>query len=190
MESYCRVCGKETQPKFRRNIFAETFQFYRELKHCIGAYDDTDGRSKWICSLCLNKLRRIRSLDNDVKERAHTLITIKHELVSSLRVKHSFVKLTKYPPPKIEEKRAIFVAPLKRMVFSDLHCLQQNIEYNYNGVTQFDYLGCISVNKILDKDADMNFMNFVSTFSELTVLRENIEVTDKELQKANKVNDK
>lgn len=82
----CRTCFCELDKKSRRTIFSNTFEVAQQLYEVLGHVPhEDDGLSKYVCSHCYSKLKKLSKIDFDLINKLEELRKEKNELIKSMR---------------------------------------------------------------------------------------------------------
>lgn len=82
----CRTCFCELDTKSRRTIFSNTFEAAQQLYEVFGYVPiENDGLSKYVCSHCYSKLKKLSKTDFDLIKKLKELRKEKNELIKSMR---------------------------------------------------------------------------------------------------------
>lgn len=91
----CRTCFCELDKKSSLTIFSNTFevaqQLYEVLEHV--PHED-DGLSKYECSHCYSKLKKLSKIDFDLINKLEELRKEKNELIKSMRANLKSIQTT------------------------------------------------------------------------------------------------
>lgn len=86
----CRTCFCELDKKSRRTIFSNTFEVAQQLYEVLGHVPhEDDGLSKYVCSHCYSKLKKLSKIDFDLINKLEELRKEKNELIKAMRAKRS-----------------------------------------------------------------------------------------------------
>lgn len=91
----CRTCFCELDKKSRRTIFSNTFEVAQQLYEVLGHVPhEDDGLSKYVCSHCYSKLKKLSKIDFDLINKLEELRKEKYELIKSMRANLKSIQTT------------------------------------------------------------------------------------------------
>lgn len=91
----CRTCFCELDKKSRRTIFSNTFEVAQQLYEVLGHVPhEDDGLSKYVCSHCYSKLKKLSKIDFDLINKLEELRKEKNELIKSMRANLKSIQTT------------------------------------------------------------------------------------------------
>ena len=112
--SVCRVCGELLQKKSRRSIFNQFFGVFEQLCEVLEHSPHiNDEGSPYVCSVCFNKLSKLKKIEFDIANKEKELTDKKLNLLMELRKQYLG---SSQSTPKEPTKRIIQYIPTFRKV--------------------------------------------------------------------------